>query len=181
MAFHCVFGVAHMMSPDPTIPDWTIAEIKVDRGAYGNLRSKAFPFTLSTAEEFSFNGRVMAGRFSNRPTPAAPVTPVTLLHRISGTFIDDCKIQTPAEADNHLVLLLRDYLSEVWTDETERLTKFRRILAGNGVGTRPSAADQADGDIASMDILLSFSEEILSLALEVLSLSPKDWAATHSS
>jgi hypothetical protein len=89
--------------------------------------------------------------FCNRPfTTAAPI-PVTLLHRVFGEFVDDCRREQTRE-DNLFTWKLSEEMSKWFGDENDRRKAFHTLLDDYGLRlTRTKIAGTAfetDGDMS---------------------------------
>lgn len=86
----------------------------------------------------------------NRPPAAAATIPLPLLHPVFGQFIDDCESRAPTKEDNHLVHDLSLAMSEFFSSEEARMSKFREVMNGHGFDLTASTVEgtsyRTDGD-----------------------------------
>lgn len=117
------------------------------------------PSTLANPEEYS---RLDSEFYAlNRP-PSLKTTPLSLIHPIFGTFLDNLENYQPTSSDNALVKELRHQMSKVYDTEAEPCETFHSILSRHynneislQVASVGSTLSESDGHIKEGDHLLS--------------------------
>lgn len=93
----------------------------------------------------------------NRPYSNSTALPVTLLHRVFGEFVDDCKHLVPTPADVKLLCDIVEPMVNIYKLEDDRRDKLLEIFQDNEIDVKPSVI----GRYATDDNLSYFSFQLL--------------------
>lgn len=121
------------------------------RRARNNNLPDGSPSTLGEPSEFKKHQQSPTAFHFNRPPSAAATIPVTLNHSIFGQFVDDCKTRLPTKEDNDLALAVSSVMSELYDNENDRATAFRKVLREHGIDIQVTFLEgtrcHTDGDM----------------------------------
>jgi hypothetical protein len=138
-----------------SLPTVGVTEISIARHRWAQSFPKDAPSTLAEPSNyFQAQVRRLSSEplwYFSRPPEAAALTPVTLLHPVFGTFLDECMTHVPTRSDNQLVLRLSHEMSQYYTNEERRMSAFRAILESYGLvleaATIPNTSYRTDGHL----------------------------------
>ncbi|KZP10866.1 hypothetical protein FIBSPDRAFT_757502 [Athelia psychrophila] len=103
--------------------------VKRAREEHNNRFATTAPSTTGIAQQFSKNQNQPGGPYAycNRPATASSI-PVTLLHPVFGTFVDECSTYSPTDRDNAFVTELSTAMSHLFPLEVDRRDLFLEII-----------------------------------------------------
>lgn len=85
-----------------------------------------------------------------------------LLHRILGTFVEDCENHVPTKEDRRLALDLRYNMSKLFETEPDRVKAFHRVLEDHSIAAPASLMRVQTKDRSTLLIGTSKKEDSVS-------------------
>jgi len=137
--------------------------VAAERLRYLENNKPAAPSSQGAVGVFSQRQENSAKRIEcNRPPSAAPTTPLTLLHRVFGEFLDTCDSGDVTAVDHDFALNLSRAMSSFYGNESARATKIREIFKHYGlvfIRTKIGHTNyETDGDISLNGLRYALTE-----------------------
>ena len=108
--------------------------VAAERLLYLENNKPAAPSSQGAVGVFSQRQENSAKRIEcNRPPSAAPTTPLTLLHRVFGKFLDTCDSGDVTAVDHDFALNFSHAMSSFYGNESAQATKIREIFKHYGL------------------------------------------------
>jgi hypothetical protein len=151
--------------------------VATERVLYLENNKPAAPSSAGTSGVFARRQENPAKRIEcNRPPSTAPTTPLPLLHRVFGEFLDTCNSGNVTAEDHDFALNLSRAMSSFYGVEFSRAEKVRQIFEQYGLFFLRSKISgtsyETDGDIA----LNGFRYALLEVKNEICSSGAEPYA-----
>ncbi|TDL24163.1 hypothetical protein BD410DRAFT_896881 [Rickenella mellea] len=140
-------GFVHFLVPRPVnalkrkrspSPVSRLLQLRLDHEAHYNIPAPSAAAEPETFRKLQKRSDNQPFAFFNRPHGTSSI-PVTLLHPVFGQFVDAVETYEPTSADKAFVRALAIAMSDIYTNEGDRASAFRGIIADHW-GIKLSAA-----------------------------------------